>query len=389
MFSSLRDHNSKLTNSASVGIGLLAIAIGIADVATGRGYAVSVLYVVPILLSLWVRDPRITKVLAIVCPVLILLGYFLSAHSAPTWLPISNRISSFILVSATGIIAMQRKRSRIELQRANDELEDRVEERTAELSETNARLRQEIDRRELMEDELTRSNRELRQFAYVASHDLNEPLRTIKGYLQLIESRYKDVLNTQGQQDIEVVKDGATRMQQLIDDLLEAAKIRTHGKPFSQVDSAVAAKQAIGNLEATIRENNAEVVCDELPAVTADVRQLTQLFQNLIGNAIKYRGDAHPEIRIAAHEDSDEWVFSVRDNGFGIDPKYAKKIFEMFTRLHSRSEYSGTGIGLAICQRIVERHGGTIWVESAPGEGSTFYFTLPKEPPVLSVPSEN
>jgi len=356
---------------------------------TDRGYAIAALYVVPVLFSLWTSDLKTTAILAILCPLLIILGFFLSTEAGRSQLSISNRISCFIMVAAAGAIAVQRKRSRRQLQEANDALEDRVLERTRELSEANGKLREEIEQRTLAENELTRSNRELKQFAYVASHDLNEPLRTIKGYLQLIESRYKDVLNTKGQQDIDVVKDGATRMQQLIEDLLEAAKIRTHGKPFARVESSAAVKQATENLGAAIHEHKAEISYDELPAVTADVRQLTQLFQNLIGNAIKYRGETPPMIRIGAQEDSDEWVFSVRDNGFGIDPKYAKKIFEMFTRLHSRSEYSGTGIGLAICQRIVERHGGTIWVESELGKGSTFYFTLPKEPPEFHPSSEN
>jgi signal transduction histidine kinase len=368
---------------------LLTLVIFVLDVSTGRGYAAAVLYVVPVLLTLWTTELRTTKVMAIACPLLVVLGYFVSPDSTPTWLPASNRISTFILVSAAGVIALQRKRSRLALQSAYDELEDRVRVRTAELFEANAWLQKEIDRRELTEHELQRSNRELRQFAYVASHDLNEPLRTIKGYLQLIELRYKDVLNTKGQQDIEVVKEGATRMQQLIEDLLEAAKIRSHGKPFALVDTTVAVRQAIANLEASVREHAAEITYDALPSLTADERQLTQLFQNLIGNAIKYRSAAAPAIRLSAHEDSDEWVFSVRDNGFGIDPKYSKRIFEMFTRLHSRSEYSGTGIGLAICQRIVERHGGTIWVESEVGQGSTFYFTIPKEPPKLQVDSES
>gem|GEM_PF-5070389 len=381
--------NSNASKWGGVGIGLLTLVIFVLDVATGRGYAAAVLYVVPVLLTLWTTELRTTKVLAIVCPSLVVVGYFVSPDSSPTWLPASNRISTFILVSAAGVIALQRKRSRLALQSAYDELEDRVQVRTAELFEANAWLQKEIDRRELTEHELQRSNRELRQFAYVASHDLNEPLRTIKGYLQLIELRYKDVLNTKGQQDIEVVKEGATRMQQLIEDLLEAAKIRTHGKPFAQVDTTVAARQAIANLEASVREHKAEITYDALPSLTADERQLTQLFQNLIGNAIKYRSAATPAIRLSAHEDSDEWVFSVRDNGFGIDPKYSKRIFEMFTRLHSRSEYSGTGIGLAICQRIVERHGGTIWVESELGQGSTFYFTIPKDPPELQVDSES
>ncbi|MDA1053323.1 MAG: ATP-binding protein [Planctomycetota bacterium] len=382
-------HNSKPSNWGRVGLGLLTLVIFVLDVATARGHNVAILYAAPVLLSLWTTDLRTTKILAIVCPLLIILGYFFSTPREQPWLAISNRISIFIMVGAAGVIAWQRKSSRLKLQRANDELEDRVQERTTELFEANAKLRKEVDQRELTEDELQRSNRELRQFAYVASHDLNEPLRTIKGYLQLIESRYKDVLNTKGQQDIEVVKAGATRMQQLIEDLLEAAKIRTQGKPFAQVNSTVAAQQAIANLEATVRENEAEITFDALPSVTVDVRQLTQLFENLIGNAIKYRSESPPAIRLTAHEDSDDWVFSVRDNGLGIEPKHAKRIFEMFTRLHGRTEYSGTGIGLAICQRIVERHGGTIWVESELGKGCTFYFTIPKHPPELHANSES
>ncbi len=236
---------------------------------------------------------------------------------------------------------------------------------------------------EALAADLERSNRELERFAYVASHDLQEPLRMVTSYLQLIERRYSDRLDGDAREFMGYAVDGANRMKALINDLLAYSRVGTRGKPFGAVDCETILAQATANLQIAIEESAAVVTHDPLPAVTGDAGQLAQLLQNLIGNAIKFHGAAPPRIHIAARqtfevsETSKVWELSVRDNGIGIDPRYFDRIFAIFQRLHTRDEYPGTGIGLAMCKKIVERHGGRIWVESQPGQGATFYFTIP------------
>ena len=225
--------------------------------------------------------------------------------------------------------------------------------------------------------ELQRSNAELQQFANVASHDLQEPLRMVASYVQLLERRYKGKLDADADDFINFAVDGATRMQVLINDLLAYSRVSTRGKYFEPTDSSAVLKQAVANLQVAIEEGGAEVTCDALPTVMADATQLGQVFQNLMGNGIKFCTNEPPRIHVSAEQKGCEWVFSIHDNGIGIDRQYFERIFVMFQRLHSKSEYSGTGIGLTICRRIVERHGGRIWVESEPGKGSTFYFAIP------------
>ena len=225
--------------------------------------------------------------------------------------------------------------------------------------------------------DLERSNKELEQFAYVASHDLQEPLRMVSSYTQLLAVRYEDQLDDKAKKFIDYAVDGAVRMQRLINDLLAYSRVSTQGKTLQMIDSHAVLGETLRNLAAALGESGAIVNNDDLPAVRADATQLSQLFQNLIGNAIKFRGAEVPRIRISACELDREWRFSVMDNGIGIDAQYAEKVFVIFQRLHTRQEYPGTGIGLAICKRIVERHGGRMWFESEPGHGSTFYFTLP------------
>ncbi|OLP15561.1 hypothetical protein BST81_25685 [Leptolyngbya sp. 'hensonii'] len=243
------------------------------------------------------------------------------------------------------------------------ELEERIQQRTAELHQLNGVL--------------LRSNQELEQFAYVASHDLQEPLRTVASYTELLAKKYRGQLDEKAEKYINYVVDGASRMQQLINDLLMYSRVGRQTLQLTPVDCNQVVQQVCKTLEIGISENNATITYDPLPTVLADVTQLTQLVQNLIGNAIKYRGEDPPVIHITATQQATEWVFSIQDNGIGIDPQYTDRIFILFQRLHTRRKYSGTGIGLAICKKIVELHQGRIWVESQVGQGSTFYVALP------------
>ena len=236
--------------------------------------------------------------------------------------------------------------------------------------------------------DLARSNKELEQFAYVASHDLQEPLRMITSYTQLIARRYDDKLDDDAKDFMRFAVDGAMRMQKLIQGLLEYSRVGTKGKPFEQVDCNAVLDAALANLVISSEESKARITRDTLPLASGDAVQLTQLFQNLVGNAIKFRGSAAPHIHISARRSPRhdaaaiaaapyEWIFSVRDNGIGIEPQYFERIFAIFQRLHTQDQYPGTGIGLAICKKIIERHGGRIWLESKAGEGTTFYFAFP------------
>lgn len=227
-------------------------------------------------------------------------------------------------------------------------------------------------------EQLARSNKELEQFAYVASHDLQEPLRTVSGYLQLLQGRHQDALDEDANEFISYAVKAAARMKQLIEDLLAFSRVGTTAKEPAPTACDVVITEVLDSLELAIDDANAMVTHDPLPVVSADAGQLMQLLQNLISNALKYRhADRDPVIHISAEQREGEWVFSVKDNGIGIEDKYAERIFVIFQRLHGKEEYSGTGIGLAVCKKIVERHGGRIWVESVPGEGSTFLFTIP------------
>ncbi len=270
-----------------------------------------------------------------------------------------------------------------ELSATNEELMATTEElRTSneELIMTQNHLRD-------MVEKLKISNRELEQFAYVASHDLQEPLRMVGSFTQLLKRRYKGNLDEDADDYIDFIIDGAQRMKDLIDDLLAFSRLNTQAKEFEPVLMDVALSDVLTNLKTSINYNKAQISYDHLPVINGDPSQINQLLQNLLANAIKFCGDEPPKIHISAQDLDEQWLFCVEDKGIGIEPQYQEQIFRIFKRLHTREEYEGTGIGLAICKRIVERHNGEIWVESKPEEGSNFYFKLPKviNPPDASL----
>jgi light-regulated signal transduction histidine kinase (bacteriophytochrome) len=226
--------------------------------------------------------------------------------------------------------------------------------------------------------ELARSNADLEQFAYVASHDLQEPLRMVTSYVQLLAKRYTGKLDTTADEFIQYAVEGTMRMQRLIQGLLAYSRVGSQGRPFEPTDCSAVIDQVCTNLKVAIEETEATVASNGLPTVMADTTQVTQLFQNLIANAIKFRKPGEPpHVQLKAVRHDQEWLFSISDNGIGLHPKHANRIFALFQRLHAYAEYPGSGIGLAICKKIVERHGGHIWAESQPNDGATFFFTLP------------
>lgn len=235
-----------------------------------------------------------------------------------------------------------------------------------------------LKKRQSMQRELERSNAELENFAYLASHDLQEPLRMVTTFTQMLGQRYKDKLDPDANQIIDFAIDGAIRMQSLIHDLLIYSRVGRQSQYFEQTDCEEVLDRALSNLQLLIEETNTHIYRDSLPTVMADKSQLIQLFQNILNNAIKYRREDPPNIKIGVRSEDDYWLFWIKDNGIGISPQYFERIFLIFQRLHTRQEYPGTGIGLAICQKIIQRHQGKIWLESELGKGSTFYFTIPK-----------
>ncbi len=257
----------------------------------------------------------------------------------------------------------ERKKAEKALKKSHDNLELKVKERTIEL--------------EKVINELKHSNEELEQFAHVTSHDLREPLRMITSFLQLLEKRYDNQLDDDAHEFIEFAVDGAKRLDSMINDLLKYSQVKSMTREFVQVDTEKVLDDTLLNLKVPIEENNAIITHDPLPKIIGDKEMLTQLFQNLISNSIKYRSDKPPKIHISAVKEENQYRFSVKDNGIGISPDYLKRIFVIFQRLHTHEEYVGTGIGLAIAQKIVHQFGGRIWAESEKGKGSIFYFTIP------------
>ncbi|MDD5348831.1 MAG: ATP-binding protein [Chthoniobacteraceae bacterium] len=281
----------------------------------------------------------------------------------------------------------------VTLRSHQDLLEEQVHLRTRQLLHTNGLLKEEIDERKQAESaskkllaELRRSNQELEQFAYVASHDLQEPLRLVSAYTQLLLQRYRSRLDAEAEPIVHFITEGVNRMQQLIRDLLAYSRVGSKSRPFAMTDVEEILASVLQNLAMTIQEHGAVVTHDSLPAILCDPVLLGQLFQNLIANGIKFHGEEPPLIHVGARKTDDGagWLFAVSDNGIGIDPEYFERIFVIFQRLHTRAKYPGTGIGLAICKRIVERHGGEIWVESSPGKGCIFFFTIPLKPEIVT-----
>jgi light-regulated signal transduction histidine kinase (bacteriophytochrome) len=282
-------------------------------------------------------------------------------------------ISNAYLVDATRFIQCN-IRDITERMRVNQALETANKEMAFQVEEKGKRA----DELVMINAELARSNAELEQFAYVATHDLQEPLRAVASCVQLLQKRYEGQLDEKAQEFIAHAVDGTKRMQTLINDLLAYSRISTHAQVFASTNCEMVLQEALANLMVAIAESGAVVTRDALPMVSGDATQLTQLFQNLIGNALKFRGEPPPQIHIGAVHNNGDWRFSVADNGIGMEPQYFERVFLVFQRLHTRKDYQGTGIGLAICKKVVERHGGRIWAESEPGQGATFCFTIPE-----------
>jgi signal transduction histidine kinase len=276
----------------------------------------------------------------------------------------------------------ERDRAETEIRNLNGSLEARIRERTASLEQTTEELSKKAAELEQSTTQLRRSNADLKSFSYVASHDLQEPLRMISSYTGLIDRRYRASLDEEGRQYLKYVVDGAIRMRTLIEDLLVYSQSGTQILKKSKIPMRVVVENALANLRLVMEETSARVdYRADLPDVDADANKLTQVIQNLVGNAIKFRKpEVPPEISISAEKGDTGWRFAIRDNGIGFDPQYTERVFMTFQRLHGIERYQGNGIGLAICKRIIEHHGGRLWAESTPGEGSTFFFTLPLAP---------
>lgn len=332
-------------------------------------YQVKANLVVPILLTLDRQDNS--------SPTTELWG-LLIAHECsrtrkwqPTEIDFLQQLATQVAIAIQqAILFEQLQQTNQALEQTKANLEKRVSDRTAELEIANRQLLK-------LNQELTRSNQELEQFGYIVSHDLREPLRMVTSFTQLLSKRYADRLDREADKIIGFAVDGATRMEELINDVLVYSRVGSQGKKFESLNSEELLDRALSNLQLAIQEVNAQITREPLPNVMGDKTQLVQVWQNLVANALKYHGEESPIVHIGATAELGQWLFWVKDNGIGIDPKYGDRIFQIFQRLHIRQEYPGTGTGLAICHKIIERHGGKIWVESELGQGATFYFTLP------------
>jgi len=343
------------------------------EVAGGRSL---INFVIPIMMSSVLLRPGASFIMAGLSSLTIT-----AVASSISEMPNPYAITVFFFIALVSwLTAHTLERTLKDLRTINLELDQRVIERTQDLQkEIVERVRSEEERaraEEALARQAQQLDAELDQFARVAAHDLQEPLRIVAMYVQLLERRYKGQLDQQADEYIAYVVNGAIRVRNLLDDLITLTRVTTRGKPFAPTDCSAIVNHVLANLGIALERCDAAVTCGDLPTVMADKAQLTQVFQNLVVNAIQFRGDSPLELYIGAEQTDGAWVFSIRDNGIGIEPQYFERIFMIFQKLHGE-KYTGTGIGLALCKKIIERHGGRIWVESEPGQGSTFYFTIP------------
>jgi signal transduction histidine kinase len=346
---------------------ILVLIVGAADFITGTELSISIFYLLPISLAAWFINRRTGIFLSIVSSAVELATDIIGGRSYSH--PIIVHWNYAVHLGFFLIIVLILSALKMEY--------EKTMKLNANLQNTLTELKRTQDELERKAQDLARSNIELEQFAYVAAHDLKGPLIVAGGYINRLRGLYKDKLDRDANRFIENALDGITRMEVLINALLAYARVGTSPKDLKLTNFDEVFEYAATNLQVEMKESGAIVTHDQLPTVLADDIQIIQLFQNLIGNSIKFRREEPPRIHVSAVQKDKEWVFSLCDNGIGIEPKNINCIFDIFQRVHSSSEYPGNGIGLAICKKIVEKHGGRIWVESKPREGSRFYFTIP------------
>jgi signal transduction histidine kinase len=345
----------------------LVLLIGVADYVTGAELSISIFYLIPISLSVIFVNRRVG----------VLLSVFSSAAGLATDLMVGHTYSHRIIVYWNNATQMAFFLIIVFILSALKIEYEKTVKLNADLQDAFVKLSKTKDQLEWKAQDLARSNAELEQFAYVAAHDLKEPLVVAGGYINRLRRLYEDKLDSNAGRFVEVTSDAITRMEALINALLAYARVGRKAEDLRVADYNEIVECAIANLRVEIEKNRATVTHDQLPALLTDRIQVIQLFQNLIGNGIKFRREEPPCVHVSAEHKETEWVFSVSDNGIGIDSKHAASIFDIFHRLHDSSKYPGNGIGLATCKKIVENHGGRIWVESCPGKGSTFKFAMP------------
>ncbi len=353
----------------------LVLLIGFLDYFTGAELSFSIFYLFPIGFVTWYAGRGEGIVLAVLSGFVWLAADIMAGHvySRP-FIPYWNAIVRAGFFTITIIILSILKR---ELE-SKTNLILMLQNALLELRNAEAELKKKSE-------ELARSNTELAQFAFVAAHDLREPLLSIGGYIRLLQRRYRNRLDAEAQILVASAIEGSMRMEDLINGLLNYAQVENKEREFAATDCNTVLDKAITNLGKAIVENDAVVTRDSLPVVGADHVLLTQLFQNLIANALKFKGVERPQVHVSVEKKANQWIFSARDNGIGIDQQHFDRIFEMFQKVHSRTKYPGSGIGLALCKKIVEIHGGQIWLESRPGEGTTFYFTIPADGRIANI----
>jgi signal transduction histidine kinase len=370
LFASLNEYLNRQSKALLFTYGFISVLIvGAIDYVTGSELSIAVFYMLPISLVAWSTNRKMSIVICVISAAIEFVANTATGRTYSNYLIAfwnSIMLLSFFLIYVFILLTMKTEYT------AKVKLIDKLENAFLELDRAKKELEQKSQ-------DLARSNIDLQQFAYAASHDLRAPLRAVAGFVNLFARRYRGRLDEKADEFIEFIIDGVKRMEILIKDLLEYSQVGTKGIQLKPMDSELAVAQALTNLKAVIEEKNAVITYDTLPRVIADSSQLSRLFQNLIGNAVKFCREKFPKVYISAERKDHQWIFSVNDNGIGIDPDNQDRLFVIFQRLHTSAEYEGTGIGLAICKRIVERHGGSIWIESELEKGSTFHFTIPEK----------